>query len=361
MAVIADPRLIILDEPSLGLAPLAYGRVKEEILRLTESGVSLLLVEQNIRAALQIVDYGYVLSQGAITAEDCQMISGKARPYETSACDAPKNSQPRDQPVKRGGKPVTRSIQKSQRHQTKAPAWVTRGTTVGLLLLAAGCGSSSKTSAPTTTSGPSSAPSSGSVALSGAPVKIGLIAPLTGPLETYGEGSVNGLKVWTNTVGAQQGVDGRPVKVYTVDEGTTPATGAAAARELVSDGVELVIGPISSNVAPAVLPVLTRAGIVDMSNLTFAPAAQPSVFPYTFVLTLNQSDDAITQQRYACKIRCNQDRLRRAQQRTGAGLEPTRPRPDAPCHLDVVATEPFDRALPTCRLRSTPPNRREHN
>ena len=69
MAVIASPRLIILDEPSLGLAPLAYAKVKEEIIRLTDTGVSVLMVEQNIRAALQIVDYGYVLSQGVITAE----------------------------------------------------------------------------------------------------------------------------------------------------------------------------------------------------------------------------------------------------------------------------------------------------
>lgn len=81
------------------------------------------------------------------------------------------------------------------------------------------------------------------------------------------------MKVWTETIGAQQGILGRPVKVYTVDEGTTPASGAAAARQLVSDGVNLVIGPISSNVAPAALPVFNRAGIVDMSNLTFAPAA----------------------------------------------------------------------------------------
>lgn len=69
MAVIADPRLVILDEPSLGLAPLAYAKVKEEIIRLTDTGRSVLMVEQNIRAALQIVDYGYVLSQGVISAE----------------------------------------------------------------------------------------------------------------------------------------------------------------------------------------------------------------------------------------------------------------------------------------------------
>ena len=175
-------------------------------------------------------------------------------------------------------------------------------------------------------------------------MKIGLITPLTGPLASYGQGSVDGLKVWTQTVGAQQGIDGRPVKVYTVDEGTTPASGAAAARQLVSDGVNLVIGPTSSNVAPAALPVFTRAGIVDMSNLTFAPAAQPSVFPYTYVLTLNQADDAISQQKYACKIGVTKIAFVAPNNVQGAAVlnADKAALPNAPCHLDVVATEQFE-------------------
>jgi branched-chain amino acid transport system ATP-binding protein len=60
-ALMAKPRLLLLDEPSLGLAPL----IVREIFRI-ELGVSILLVEQNARAALETADYGYVLETGSI-------------------------------------------------------------------------------------------------------------------------------------------------------------------------------------------------------------------------------------------------------------------------------------------------------
>jgi branched-chain amino acid transport system ATP-binding protein len=67
-ALMAEPRLLLLDEPSLGLAP----RVAREIFRiingLRERGVSILLIEQNARAALECADVGYVLELGEIGA-----------------------------------------------------------------------------------------------------------------------------------------------------------------------------------------------------------------------------------------------------------------------------------------------------
>jgi len=65
-ALMARPRLLMLDEPSLGLAPLIVREIFRIIAALRELGVSILLVEQNARAALETADYGYVLEMGAI-------------------------------------------------------------------------------------------------------------------------------------------------------------------------------------------------------------------------------------------------------------------------------------------------------
>ena len=68
-ALMARPRLLMLDEPSLGLAPLVVREIFHIISGLRESGVGILLVEQNARAALQVANYGYVLETGRITLE----------------------------------------------------------------------------------------------------------------------------------------------------------------------------------------------------------------------------------------------------------------------------------------------------
>jgi len=68
-ALMSRPRLLMLDEPSLGLAPLIVRDIFHVIAGLREAGVSILLVEQNARAALQVSDYGYVLETGDIVLE----------------------------------------------------------------------------------------------------------------------------------------------------------------------------------------------------------------------------------------------------------------------------------------------------
>ena len=72
-ALMARPRLLLLDEPSLGLAPLMVGRIFDVIARLKAEGVTILLVEQNARKALAVADRAYVLETGRIA------ISGPAR------------------------------------------------------------------------------------------------------------------------------------------------------------------------------------------------------------------------------------------------------------------------------------------
>lgn len=65
-ALMSKPRLLLLDEPSLGLAPLIVREIFEIVSSLRALGVSILLVEQNARAALETADYGYVLETGEI-------------------------------------------------------------------------------------------------------------------------------------------------------------------------------------------------------------------------------------------------------------------------------------------------------
>jgi len=67
-ALVGNPRLLILDEPSLGLAPLMVDEVYGIVRRLKDEGATILLVEQNARKALQVADRAYILDTGAIAA-----------------------------------------------------------------------------------------------------------------------------------------------------------------------------------------------------------------------------------------------------------------------------------------------------
>ncbi len=68
-ALMARPRLLMLDEPSLGLAPLIVRDIFRIIAELRRTGVAILLVEQNARAALRVADRGYVLETGRVTLQ----------------------------------------------------------------------------------------------------------------------------------------------------------------------------------------------------------------------------------------------------------------------------------------------------
>lgn len=68
-ALMARPRLLLLDEPTMGLAPFLVRTILDTLVRLKERGITVLLVEQNARAALQIADRGYVLENGRIVLE----------------------------------------------------------------------------------------------------------------------------------------------------------------------------------------------------------------------------------------------------------------------------------------------------
>ncbi len=69
-ALMAQPRLLLLDEPSLGLAPLLVKSIFQTIRRIADNGVTVLLVEQNARAALRLASRGYVLEVGNVVMQD---------------------------------------------------------------------------------------------------------------------------------------------------------------------------------------------------------------------------------------------------------------------------------------------------
>lgn len=68
--LVAEPKLLIIDEPSLGLSPLFVQENFNVIQRINEGGVTVLLIEQNVHQTLAIANYGYVISQGKIVVHD---------------------------------------------------------------------------------------------------------------------------------------------------------------------------------------------------------------------------------------------------------------------------------------------------
>lgn len=78
-ALMASPKLLLLDEPSMGLAPIIAQRIFDTFAKLRESGLTILIVEQNAQAALKIADRGYVLETGrmVLAGESSQLLADK--------------------------------------------------------------------------------------------------------------------------------------------------------------------------------------------------------------------------------------------------------------------------------------------
>jgi branched-chain amino acid transport system ATP-binding protein len=76
-ALMADPSLLILDEPSLGLAPLLVKQIRDVIVDINKQGTSVLLIEQNANMALSIADYGYIMETGKVVMDgDAEKLLG---------------------------------------------------------------------------------------------------------------------------------------------------------------------------------------------------------------------------------------------------------------------------------------------
>ena len=76
-ALMADPKLLILDEPTLGLAPMLVQQIRDIIVDINRQGMSVLLIEQNANMALSIADYGYIMETGKVVMDgDPQKLLG---------------------------------------------------------------------------------------------------------------------------------------------------------------------------------------------------------------------------------------------------------------------------------------------
>ena len=83
-ALMSRPTLLMLDEPSLGLAPLVVQEIFRTVSALRATGVTILLVEQNARAALEVADHGYVLEMGGVSLEGpARDLAGDSRVIDT--------------------------------------------------------------------------------------------------------------------------------------------------------------------------------------------------------------------------------------------------------------------------------------
>jgi len=83
-ALMSRPSLLMLDEPSLGLAPLVVQEIFRTVSALRQTGVTILLVEQNARAALEVADHGYVLEMGSVSVEgEARQLASDPRVIDT--------------------------------------------------------------------------------------------------------------------------------------------------------------------------------------------------------------------------------------------------------------------------------------
>lgn len=78
-ALMSRPKLLCLDEPSLGLAPVLMAEVYRGLAKIHAEGCTILLVEQNAKAALKLADYGYVMETGVIVMEGkgCELLDNE--------------------------------------------------------------------------------------------------------------------------------------------------------------------------------------------------------------------------------------------------------------------------------------------
>ena len=155
----------------------------------------------------------------------------------------------------------------------------------GLILSACGSpGSSSapETTAPTGSASGGSAGASGSAAVTGEPIKVGLVTSLSGPLQSYGQMYLDAFNVClADATDNTNAVNGRPIAVSTADDAGDPAKATTAATDYIGQGYQILAGSASSGVALQVAPLAAENKVLFISG----PAATDGITgvnKYTF-------------------------------------------------------------------------------
>ncbi len=118
------------------------------------------------------------------------------------------------------------------------------------------------------------------------PVKIGVIAPLTGSQANIGTGVVNGIKAAAKRINAQGGVNGSPIDLVIYDDRNSPDEGVSAARRLIyEDKVKIILGSIGSSVTAAIQPLSMREKILLVTPVSMAPKLSEIGDKYFFRVT----------------------------------------------------------------------------
>jgi len=105
-----------------------------------------------------------------------------------------------------------------------------------------------------------------------APIKVGVIIPLSGGAGPQGQHVTQAIQVMAALINENGGVMGRPIEIITRDDESTPAVGVSRANDLIAQGVSVIIEGWNSPVALAMQPVISRAGILDITMFASADA-----------------------------------------------------------------------------------------
>jgi branched-chain amino acid transport system substrate-binding protein len=137
---------------------------------------------------------------------------------------------------------------------------------------------------------------------SGAPIKVGAFLSQTGALAFNGKEQLNGVQIWADSLGKAQGILGRPVELIVKDDGSNATTAGAAARELLAEDPDFIVGPLPSAVGGAVLPLFNDAKILNLNMGSLTASSDPTTYPFTFNMNALKTTEAQAQYDFLCKL-----------------------------------------------------------
>jgi ABC-type multidrug transport system ATPase subunit len=245
-ALLSQPRLLILDEPSMGLAPLMVENVFRVIATLRQRGVALLLIEQNARLALEATDSAWVMDSGSIVERGAsQALLADDRIAQIYLGEMPAHT---------------------NQHQGKTMKTV-KISALSAAILLSGFASSAAWSAASET------------------VIIGLAGPLTGPSARIGKDLENGAQLAIDDINKQHPtIGGKAVtfKLQSEDDQSDPRTAVAVAQRLVDSGVAGVVGHWNTGTSIPAARVYHDAGIAQVAPVATGHAYTRQGFDTSF-------------------------------------------------------------------------------